>query len=85
MLPLCAIIPAPLLVAGGIHLRRAGASRPWTPAWAAAAAAGLGTETLFLVRLAHMLGTPFFNLPQPSWHALDFAIASVPLARSWKG
>jgi len=75
MLPLCAIIPAPLLVAGCIHLRRARASLPWTSAWAAAAAVGLGTEARFLVRFAHMLSTPFYNLPQPSWHALDFAIA----------
>jgi O-antigen/teichoic acid export membrane protein len=74
-LPLSAIIPGPLLAAGCICLRRARASASWVLTWAAAAASGLAIEALFLVRFVRMLKTPFYNRPQPSWRALDFAIA----------
>lgn len=77
MVPLCMLIPVPLLIAGRNYLRRsAHAAQRWVTAWTAAAAACIGIEVLFLSRLASLFGamaTGFPNLPHPSWHALAFA------------
>lgn len=78
MVPLCMLIPVPLLIAGRKYLRRSAHARQrWVTAWTAAASACIGIEVLFLSRLAFLVGamaTGFPNLPQPSWHALAFAI-----------
>jgi hypothetical protein len=76
MLPLCALIPVPLLIAGRRHLRRSPAGTRRVAAWTAIASAGIAVEALFWLRLIHLLGSSvdFRFLPDhPSWHALDFA------------
>jgi len=78
MVPLCLLVPVPLLVVGRSYLRdSARAAPPWVRAWAVAVSAGIGVEALFVVRLAHFFGaaeTSFADLGQPSWHALAFSI-----------
>lgn len=80
MVPVCAVIPVPLLITGRRRLRGAvKASLSWNSAWTAAASAAVLVEAMFLYRLARlllMLGS-FPNLPTPSWHALAFAIAYI--------
>lgn len=75
MVPLCLLIPVPLLIAGRNYLRRSvPATRRWVTAWSAVAAACAGIEALFLFRLALFFGSAGPGLPHPSWHALAFAI-----------
>ena len=75
MLPACTLIPVPLLAAGRTHLHRvAGAGQRSAAAWTAVASIGIALEALFWVRLVHLFRTSYSNLPQPSWHALDFSI-----------
>ncbi len=76
MLPVCTLIPVPLLIAGRRHLRRSLAGTRRVTAWTAVAAAGIAVEALFWLRLVHRLGssTDFHFLPDyPSWHALAFS------------
>jgi hypothetical protein len=75
MLTLCTASPVPLLITGYAYLRRSarGGAR-WVTAWATVASASLALEAVFWIRLEHLLGTRYANLPYPSWHALDFAV-----------
>jgi hypothetical protein len=76
MLPVCTLIPVPLLIAGRRHLRRSLAGTRRVAAWTAVASAGIAVEALFWLRLIHLLGSSidFRFLPDyPSWHALDFS------------
>jgi hypothetical protein len=76
MLPVCTVIPVPLLIAGRRHLRRSLAGTRRVAAWTAVASAGIAVEALFWLRLIHLLGSSidFRFLPDyPSWHALDFS------------
>ena len=76
MLPVCTLIPVPLLIAGRRHLRRSLAGTRRVAAWTAIASAGVAVEALFWLRFIHLLGssTDFRFLPDyPSWHALDFS------------
>jgi len=76
MLPLCTLIPVPLLIAGRRHLRRSLAGTRRVATWTAIASAGIAVEALFWLRLILLLGSSidFRFLPDyPSWHALDFS------------
>jgi hypothetical protein len=76
MLPICAAIPVPLLVGGRRQLRRlAFAKRHWRSVWTAAGSIAVVVEAVFLFRLTRILLTPYANLSQPSWHALEFSLA----------
>jgi hypothetical protein len=46
-LPLCTLIPVPLLIAGRRHLRRSLAGPRRVAAWTAIASAGIAVEVLF--------------------------------------
>jgi hypothetical protein len=75
MVPVCVLIPVPLLISGRRLLgRRISAGKPWVTAWTVAASAGVFIESLFVWRLILIVVTAS-NLPTPSWHALAFAIA----------
>ena len=75
MIPVCALIPVPLLLHGrGVLGRRIRASPVWVTFWTIAASAAVAIECLFLWRLVRNLATPFANLPNPSWHAVYFGI-----------
>jgi hypothetical protein len=78
--PLCALIPLPLLTFGRRRLRRkARVSRRWEVAWNAAASGSVAVEATFLFRLARFLHlgvtAQTAGLAEPSWHSLSFAIA----------
>jgi hypothetical protein len=74
MLSLCTLLPVPLLMTGRVYLRRsARAGARWVTAWTAVASASIAVEAVFWIRLVHLLGTSDPNLPEPSWHALDFS------------
>jgi len=75
MLTFCTAGPVALLVSGWAYLRHsAHAGARWVTAWTAAASTSVAIEALLWIRLMHMLGTRYANLPHPSWHALDFAV-----------
>lgn len=86
MVPLCALIPIPLLVAGRRYLSRsAHATRQRIAAWSLVASACVAVEALFLFRLVHLLceaGTGLANLPHPSWHAFAFSIGFLAVGAS---
>jgi hypothetical protein len=73
MLPFCALVPIPLLIAGRRHLRRSAVRTPWRTTWDAAASASIAVEVIFLIELAHALTTPYPNLRYMAWHALEFS------------
>jgi hypothetical protein len=78
MVPLCLLVPVPLLLVGRRYLRDSAQVAPkWRRAWTVAASAGIGVEALFAVRLARSFRAAqagFAGLGQPSWHALAFSI-----------
>jgi hypothetical protein len=80
MVPFCAFVPVPLLIAGRNQLRRSPyAGRRWARAWTVVASASLAVEALFLFRLGNVFAGVWlaasWNLPQPSWRALAFSIS----------
>lgn len=83
MLPLCALIPVPLLIIGRRYLRRSLAGTRRAAAWTAVASASITVEALFWLRLYLNVSGPRW-LSYPSWHALEFAagflIAGVAMA-----
>jgi len=83
MLPLCMLIPVPLLIAGRRCLRRSLAGTRRVAAWTAAASAGIVVEALFLLRLYHFMNFGRWLYPR-SWHALElslgFLIAGAAMA-----
>lgn len=75
MLPTCATIPVPLLVGGRRQLTKiAVGQRRWRTVWTVAGSLAIAVEAVFLFRLTRFLLTPYVNLAQPSWHALDFSL-----------
>jgi hypothetical protein len=88
MLPLCTLIPVPLLIAGRRHLRRSLAGPRRVAAWTAIASAGIAVEVLFWVRLVRLVGSSvdFRFLPDyPSWHALDFSAGFLIVGAAMAG
>jgi hypothetical protein len=88
MLPLCALIPVPLLIAGRRHLRRSLAGSRRVAAWTAIASVGIAVETLFWVRLVRLVGSSvdFRFLPDhPSWHALAFSAGFLSVGAAMAG
>lgn len=86
MLPLCALIPLPLLISGHAYLcAAAGAGTRWPAIWTATASASVAVEVLFWIRLVHLLEPGFPSLPDPSWHALAFSVGFLAVggAMSW--
>lgn len=70
MVPLCLLIPIPLLIAGRRYLRRSLAGTRRIAAWTAAASAGIVIETLFLFKLCHH----DCLIPYRSWHVLELSM-----------
>ena len=70
MLPLCTLIPVPLLIAGRRYLRSSLAGKRRVTAWTTAASAGIAVEALFWLRLCHFVAGSRW-LSDPSWHALE--------------
>jgi hypothetical protein len=88
MLPLCTLVPVPLLIAGRRHLRRSLAGTRRVAAWTATASAGIAVEALFWIRLIHLLSSSidFRFLPDyPSWHALDFSAGFLIVGAAMAG
>lgn len=79
MVPGCAVLPAPLLIAGRNYLRHSAHARQrWVTAWTVAGALSVAVESLFLWRLLDLLfgfSHSYWNLPEPSWHAFAFFVA----------
>jgi hypothetical protein len=73
MLPLCALIPVPLLIAGLRHLRRSHAGTRRVAAWTAVASAGIAVEALFWLPLYYFSIGGRWLYPR-SWHALELSI-----------
>jgi hypothetical protein len=88
MLPVCTLMPVPLLIAGRRHLRRSLAGMRRVAAWTSIASAGIAVEALFWLRFVHLLGssTDFRFLPDyPSWHALDFSAGFLIVGAAMAG
>jgi hypothetical protein len=85
MLPLCTLIPVPLLVAGRRYLRRSLAGTPRVAAWTAVASAGIAVEVLFWLWLGFSHVGRFPLLPDPSWHALDFSVGFLIVGAAMAG
>ena len=83
MLPLCTLIPVPLLIAGRRYLRRSPAGTRRVTAWTAAASAGVAVEAVFWLRVYLFVSGPRWVYPR-SWHALElcvgFLIAGAAMA-----
>jgi hypothetical protein len=83
MLPLCALIPVPLLIIGRRYLRRSLAGTRQVAARTAVASASITVEALSWLRLYLNVSGPRW-LSHPSWHALEFPagllIVGVPMA-----
>jgi hypothetical protein len=73
MLPLCTLIPVPLLIAGRRCLRRSLAGTRRVAAWTAVASAGIAVEALFWLRLYLFVSRSRW-LYDPSWHALELSV-----------
>jgi hypothetical protein len=87
MLPLCTLIPVPLLSPGE-------GTWPFTRGDAAGRRvdghriSGIAVEALFWIRLIHLLGSSidFRFLPDyPSWHALDFSAGFLIVGAAMTG
>jgi hypothetical protein len=74
MLPLCTLIPVPLLIAGRGYLRRSLAGTRRLAAWTAVASAGIAVEALFWLRVYLFVSGPRWVYPR-SWHALELSVA----------
>jgi hypothetical protein len=70
MLPLCMLIPVPLLIAGRRYLRRSQARTRRVMGWTASASAGTLVEALFLFKLFHHDAL----IPYRSWHVLELSV-----------
>jgi hypothetical protein len=83
MLPLCTLIPVPLLIAGRRYLRRSLAGTRRVTAWTVAASAGIAVEAVFWLRVYLFVSGPRWLFPH-SWHALElsagFLIAGAAMA-----
>jgi hypothetical protein len=80
MLPLCTVIPVPLLTAGRRCLRRSPAGPRRITAWTAAASAGIAVEALFWYRVL------FFVWIYPrSWHALELCVGFLVAGAAMAG
>jgi hypothetical protein len=73
MLPLCTLIPVPLLIIGRRYLRRSRAGTRRVAAWTAVASVGIAVEALFWFRVYRFVAGPRW-LFGPSWHALGLSI-----------
>jgi hypothetical protein len=73
MLPLCMLIPVPLLFAGRGCLRRSLAGTRRVAAWTTVASAGVAVEAVFLLRLYYFLNSGRWLYPR-SWHLLELAV-----------
>jgi hypothetical protein len=73
MLPLCTLIPVPLLIAGRRYLRRSLAGTWWATAWTAVASMGIAVEALFWLLLYHFVSGSRWLYPR-SWHALELSV-----------
>ena len=88
MLPLCTLVPVPLLIAGRRHLRRSRAGTWRVAAWTAIASAGIAVQVLFWLRFVILLGSSvdFRFLPDyPSWHSLDFSVGFLIVGAAMAG
>lgn len=83
MLPLCTLIPVPLLIAGRRFLRRSLAGTRRLAVWTAVASAGIAVEAVFWLRVYLFMSGPRWLSPH-SWHALElsagFLIVGVAMA-----
>lgn len=84
MLPLCTVIPVPLLRAGRRCLRRLLARPRRVAAWTAAASAGIAVEALFWLRLFLFADGPRWIYPR-SWHALELCIGFLVAGAAMAG
>jgi hypothetical protein len=73
MVPLCMLIPVPLLIAGRRYLRCSHAGTRRVAAWTAVASAGIAVEALFLLRLYDFMTFSHWLYPR-SWHALELSV-----------
>jgi hypothetical protein len=73
MVPLCMLIPVPLLIAGRRYLRRSHAGTRRVAAWTAVASAGIAVEALFMLRLYDFMEFSHWLYPR-SWHALELSV-----------
>ena len=74
MLPVCTLLPVPLMVTGYTYLlRSARAARRWRSAWIAAAGASIAVEAVFWFRLGNLFLSGGPGLGYMDWHALGFS------------
>jgi len=84
MLPLCTLIPVPLLIAGRRCLRRSRAGTRRVAAWTAVASAGIAVEALFWLRF-YIFETRSRWLYHPSWHALELSAGFLIVGAAMAG
>jgi hypothetical protein len=79
IVPVCTLIPVPLLIAGRVYLLRTAAGKwHWADIWTVLASAAVLLEAFFWVRLVRFLRRPGAGLTF-TWHAADFAIGFLAL------
>ena len=84
MLPLCTVIPVPLLTAGRRYLRLSLAGTRRVAAWQVAASAGIVVEALFWFRLLLFVEGPRWVFPR-SWHALEPCVGFLVIGAAMIG
>jgi hypothetical protein len=79
IVPVCTLIPVPLLIAGRVYLLHATTGKShWADVWTVLASAAVLLEAFFWVRLVRFLRRPEAGLTF-SWHAADFAVGFLAL------
>jgi hypothetical protein len=84
MLPLCTLMPVPLLIAGRRYLRRSLAGTRRIAAWTAAASASIAVEAVFWLRVYLFVSGPRWVYPR-SWHALELSVGFLIVGAAMTG
>jgi len=84
MVPLCTLIPVPLLIAGRRYLRHSLAGTRRVAAWTVVASAGIVVEALFWYRL-YVYVAVFRWLTHSSWHALELSVGFLIVGAAMAG
>jgi hypothetical protein len=85
-LPVCGLMPVPLLIAGRRYLRRStGPGTRELTAWTVAASAGIAVGVLFWVWVFDCLKDEEWMEPPPTWPTLDVSIAFLIVGAAMAG